>query len=328
MKRSVIIVLICFIVCGAVAAGAIYIKEKNSVDSGGQNPVSEISELNELESRKNLIEREIRSLKASSDRTALGKGAVSFVCLGAHNKVYDVVYPELKKRDYPGVLVLTEDLFIESVNCMSREQVSELVADGWEISVRFPSESYDPIGDLKKLIADAERLGFEVGSTVYYPMQKYKAECEDDLIDLGFDSAIYHGEGSESVFDAIKPEKPSDGSMWKIYSRGYVLSDKQTFLKQLEDFGGNLAFEISFDSSYLPSYCTDLGIANLLTICNGYDREKVDFTTVSGARLNAESLDDVSREETEKIADEINILEKELDEIEKRIEELRNGFDY
>ena len=116
--------------------------------------------------------------------------------------------------------------------------------------------------------------------------------------------------------------------MWKIYSRGYVSSDKQTFLKQLEDFGGNLAFEISFDSSYLPSYCTDYGIENLLTICNGYDREKVDFTTVSGARLNAESLDDVSREETEKIADEINILEKELDEIEKQIEELRNGFDY
>lgn len=328
MKRSVIIVLICFIFCGAVAAGAIYIKEKNSVDSGGQTPVSEISELNELESRKNLIEREIRSLKASSDRTALGKGAVSFVCLGAHKKVYDVVYPEFKKRDYPGVLVLTEDLFIESVDCMSREQVSELVADGWEISVRFPSESYDPIGDLKKLIADAERLGFEVGSTVYYPMQKYKAEYEDDLIDLGFDSAVYHGEDSESVLDAIKPEKPSDGSIWKIYSRGYVLSDKQIFLKQLEDFGGNLAFEISFDSSYLISYCTDYGIANLLTICSGVDLEKVVFTTVSGARLNAESLDDVSREEAEKIADEINILEKELDEIEKRIEELRNGFDY
>ena len=320
--------MICFIVCGAVAAGAIYIKEKNSVDSGGQTPVSEISELNELESRKNLIEREIRSLKASSDRTALGKGAVSFVCLGAHKKVYDVVYPEFKKRDYPGVLVLTEDLFIESVDCMSREQVSELVADGWEISVRFPSGSYDPIGDLKKLIADAERLGFEVGSTVYYPMQKYKAEYEDDLIDLGFDSAVYHGEDSESVLDAIKPEKPSDGSIWKIYSRGYVLSDKQIFLKQLEDFGGNLAFEISFDSSYLISYCTDYGIANLLTICSGVDLEKVVFTTVSGARLNAESLDDVSREEAEKIADEINILEKELDEIEKRIEELRNGFDY
>lgn len=328
MKRSVIIVLICFIVCGAVAAGAIYIKDKNSVDAGGQNPGSEISELNELESRKNLIEREIRSLKASSDRIALGKGSVSFVCLGAHKKVYNIVYPELKKRDYPGVLVLTEDLFIDSVDCMSREQVSELVDDGWEISVRFPSESYDPIGDLKKLIANAERLGFEVGSTVYYPMQKYKAEYEEDLIDLGFDSAVYHGEGSESVLDAIKPEKTSDGSIWKIYSRGYVLSDKQTFLKQIEDFGGNLAFEISFDSSYLPSYCINLGIENLLTICNGYDREKVDFTTVSGARLNAESLDDVSREETEKIADEINILEKELDEIEKRIEELRNGFDY
>ena len=53
-------------------------------------------------------------------------------------------------------------------------------------------------------------------------MQKYKAEYEEDLIDLGFDSAIYHGEGAESVLEAIKPEKPSDESVWKVYSFPFI----------------------------------------------------------------------------------------------------------
>lgn len=325
MKRSVIAVIICLLLCIAVVGGAIYLRKEKSAEIIGSGHDDEIIQLNQYEARKSQLKRKIKALESSLERNRIGKGTVSFVCIGTHKKVYGTVFSEMKKRDYPGVLVLTEDSEIDTENSITSSQLSELINAGWEIAVRFSAVDQDPMGSLRALLKKTEDLGIDNVHTVYFDRVGYSRVYDRELMDLGIDCSIYHGEGLASSDSATLPASPSEDSLWQVYSLGYVSSGKGDMLTSLEDQGGSIAFEISFDSSYLVSYCTNVGINNLLTICGEHNKDKLNFVTVSGAREYIASIGNDESNATEiEIQNEIEQHRNELSYIEKQIEELRN----
>lgn len=326
-KRSVIVILICLILCGALILGVTFLKNGQTQESVAAGSASEIQELNQLESKKNQINRKIKALKSSIEREKLGKGTASFVCVGAHKKVYNIVYPELQKKNYPGVLVLTEDLFVGGSDCITVEQLAELRNAGWEIAACFSAVEDDPIGSLKSLLEKMKGLGVDTVSTVYFDRNGYSASYDDALIGLGIRNAVFHGDGSGEQTSYLNPEHPSESSLWTVYSLSYATVGKETFLSTIEESGGSLAFEFTFDTSQISSYCTDYGVKNLLTVCNGRDSEKVDFLTLNGAREYVLSVYDGSDDVVPKLQRELRDLESDLADIEKQITSLRSSIE-
>ena len=321
-KKSVIIILICLMLCGTLIFGVISLKKSQSQAYPESGSASEIQELNQLEAKKDQINRKLKALKLSAEREKIGKGTVSFVCVGAHKKVYNVVFPELKKREYPGVLVLTEEFFVGNPDCITAEQFSELRNAVWEVAAGFSATAEDPIEALKELLERIKELGVDTVSTVYFARNKYSSLYDNDLMALGIKNIAFHGEGMDSLDDGLNPTLPTESSLWYVYSREYSFSGKNTVLSSIEDSGGNLIFEITFDTSQLTSYCTDYGIKNLLTICIGRDKEKIDFLTLDDARNYVLSVYNGEDSVDDKYQTELKTLETELKNIQKMIDEL------
>lgn len=325
MKRSVIVVVVCLLLCTAVVCGAICLRKEKSAEIVGSGHDDEIRQLNQYEAQKSQLKRRIKVLESSLERNRIGRGTVSFVCIGTHKKVYNIVFSKINKRGYPGVLVLTEDSEVDTENSITSAQLSELINAGWEIAVRFSSADQDPMGSLRALLKKAEDFGIDSVHTVYFERAGYSRVYDRELMDLGIDCSIYHGEGLTSSDIVTLPVAPSEDALWQVYSWGYVSGGKGDMLTSLEDQGGSIAFEISFDSSYLVSYCTNVGINNLLSICGEHNKDKLNFVTVSGARAYIASIGNDESKATEiEIQNEIKQYRRELSDIEKQIEELRN----
>lgn len=327
MKRTVIIVIVCLLLCGGVIFGAIYLRGGRQVESSGTGTDEEISTLNNLESKRTQLTRKIKALENSLERTQTGNGTVSFVCVGAQTKAYSVVFEETKKRGYPGVLVLTEDFSVGSPDCITSEQLSEMLAAGWEVAVRFSAADTDPVGSVKQLLQTASDLGIENVKTVYFARDGYSNAYDETLVELGFECSIYHGERLSSDTDVTLPAPPAEDSLWQVYSYGYVSSRKEYFLETVEKQGGSIAFEISFDTENLNSYCTDYGIRYLITTCVGYNQDKLSFLTVFNSREYLYSLYHGGQQsEVDGLQRQLSTLKTELSEIEKQIKDLRSNL--
>ena len=312
--------MICFVLCGGIVCGAIYVHDKNLPEDAASGTPAEIAEYNQLDARKNQIERKISALKTSSDRKTLGKGTVSIVCVGAHKKAYSIVYQELKKRDYKAVLVLTDEFFVGGSDCLTVEQFTELTEAGWEVALLFSPKNDDPIGSLESLRTRAEKLGIDSVTSVYVPPGEYSASYDAELLKLGFNAVINTSKSVHSV--SVDRVGSSGEKLWMTYALAYSSTTRAAIFTDLEDKGGMYSFDISFDSSYIGSYCTDYSVKSFVTACAGCNSEKVQFLTLSEARKYFEGIEASGGISTDDEEQEIARLEKELADIENKLKEL------
>lgn len=325
MKKSFFLILICLLLCGAVAGGATLMRGKKLAETKDSVSDSVVSQFNKLDNRKNQIERKIAALKEISERKKLGKGTVSLICVGAHKKVYNIVYPELKKHNYKGVLVLTDSLFVGSSGCITAEQFSELTQDGWEVALLFSPKSNDPVGDLEKLLERARRLGVNNIKSLYVPLNEYSPDYDSELERLGFDSIVCASSKIYSVSSA-NMDLPREDKLWMSYAFEYASLRRLHIFSALEDSGGMYSFYISFDSSNFGSYCSEYRVKSFVISSKDNNPEKVQFLTLSDARKYFEEIEASGGGSAEKEEQEIASLEKELAEVKKQLDELRSSI--
>ncbi len=326
MKKSILALIICFALCGGLVFVAKKVRDKRLNLYNPTSEESDIGELNTLETKKTQINRKIKSLRADIEKNTQGKGTISFICVGAHKKAYSIVFKRAQEKGYKGVIVLNDKYKIGFTDCMSADQFKEMVDAGWEVAVSFSSKNSDPMASVRSLIAEAEKYGAKDIKTVYFERDGYSTNYDSELLYLGIENAVYHGEDKKTTSEFLYPDDPEDTKLWKPMSLGYATSGKSSFISSLQTARGSLLFDIGFDSSYIASYCTDYGISNLFTVIGGSDFERIGVYTVDGSHQYILSISSEAEKENSKIRSQISDYEAQLAEIEKKIDELKKSI--
>ncbi|MFR5906135.1 MAG: hypothetical protein ACLUFY_06970 [[Ruminococcus] torques] len=325
-KKSVIIIFVCLLLCSGMIIGAIFFRNnRNSDEKQLSDSISSIAKLNQLENEKFVLEKRLLVKKELLEKQAKGKGTISFVCVGTHRKAYDVVFAETRNRNIPCTIVLTTDLNIDVPKGITTSQLREMVDSGWEIALAFPTGSNHPISKIKESIQKLDELGFEVGHTVYFNRSEYTANYDRELYNLGFYSVIEHGESQITVdSNGITLSAADENSIWKVRGYGYAQVGKVETLSRVKENGGSVFIEVSFDSSYLWSYCIRNSLVNVFSRCLELDMNTVCVKPVSGVHDYLISQQNGEISVDSKLEAEVMDLEKKITDIEAEIRDLRD----
>lgn len=191
--------------------------------------------------KKQEIKQQIEDLDKKYEVIEAPKATMQVVFTGLEADVYNICYPIMKKFGYTGILAISLTQLPGMDGCMSLEQFKEMIADGWEICIKWDADkavkSWWP--QLQKQI---EQLGFKSCPVVYFTTGTYKSSLDAQLTDMGFTVVVHHGEDNKPLIQTEYEE-----GLWHLGSVGLMGEKPYARFQEAIYQIGNITYLVGFE---------------------------------------------------------------------------------
>lgn len=197
--------------------------------------------LRPLNLEKQEIERQIKQLEEDYNLERKLRATAEVVFTGLEEEVYSICYPIMKEYKCNGILAIAWNQLPGMEGCMSESQFQELIKEGWEICIKWDTDT-----DVKtwwpKLQQELKRFGLETGKVAYFTTGKYSKSMDAKLQELGFGIAIHHGEETDTLIQANHEE-----GIWHLGAVGLVGEKPKLRLTEAISQRANITYLVGFE---------------------------------------------------------------------------------
>lgn len=273
------------------------------------------NKLRPLEQEKTRIKKALENLEADyAEKSELTASAV-ILFTDLDEKIYTDMYPKMRNRGYVGVLALPISQLPGQSGCLSQEQFDTLMKAGWKCSLKWEKEM-EPEEWFKACEEMMPKIGITRPDMVYFPQNTYKSQSDEFLTEKGIEIVVHHGErGLPLVISEVE-----DG-IWHPGARGLRESKTVQLLEEAVELKGNIIFTVGsdiesenynqnqFDSMlvWLKKYCDD----EQLVVTDLWEARK----QRKRAALGSGELEESYEEARERLEDELEVVEGEMEEL-------------
>lgn len=298
MKKIFLIVLT--VILAAVLAGLLWNDHRQEQEYASRVAQME-AEIRPYSIEYNQLEKELASLESSDSLRINGAAAVTLLFTGAGEEIATEVWPRLQSYGYPGMVVLTAEEFPGEEGCMSAEQFTALMEDGWSWCLGWPGEESDPAGALEELAARAEEAG--LGTTAYVWFSEDGSDRYEDWLE-------------ENGYLAI-----TDTVSWRA-------DDRISRFNQAVSSGGNLVYHIPFGQTEGKTVSEELAyLDSMLEWVDAYCQSgTAKLLTAADAAAYREEMAAGQEEALAAWSAEKEELEQQIAELEERMEQIELSY--
>lgn len=207
------------------------------------------AQLNPLYHQKNQLQSQLTALER--EYTAQHNGAATLILLVTEldETVYTQVYPQLQAAGCVATLALSPNALPGMEGCISVEDFSSLLAEGWSACVAWDGET--PLEDwLLPVRAWLEEHGQPMPTVLLVEQGRYSEELDAKLLDSGFATVLHHGEDGLPIVTT-----DTDGEPWRVGACGWLNANANNRTVTAVNTGGSLALTVGSknrEESYDP----------------------------------------------------------------------------
>ncbi len=315
MKRIRKVGTIAFLVCSIGIFSVLFWRERKTEKQQEENYLVLQGQVRILERERNRIKSELGRLKTEYDEEFRGMGSAVVLFTDLNENIYRDMFPKMKKAGYVGVMALPVDRFCDQKNGMNKEQIGELIDEGWKCCFKWQKDK-EPEEWLEEGAAISKELGIARPDAVYFPYGTYEGGIDDFLSKKGIKTAIHHGEEKQSLV-AIDLDK----EIWHPGAVGLKGNDVYQLFLEAIDHNGNIIFTIGSDSPD-EQYSQEDFDAMLEFFFRYGDIGELMVTDLQGAWEYHKGLADSKASSLKPYGEKKKELEKELETVNKEMESL------
>lgn len=277
-----------------------------------------------LQQQKRSLMDELQQLQKQYDGKMAETATVQFVFSQLDERLYLEVFPAMLQYGMKGIMALSATEYPGAPGRITVRQFQEMLRDGWSYCLQWDGVStlWDSFTAVQWMMPDST---IEMPDTVYLSPGIYGINLDTTLNEQGVRMVIHHAEDGLPV-DITGVE----GSLWHIGSTVWKPDQSRLDLQNNLDNRGNLAFDVSFESSY-GTYST-LGFKDTLYAAATYQNEKTlqvtDFAEIKelyAYNNNANGQENYRWLRKEEISASIAEIRKEIEKLDQRIERISLG---
>lgn len=262
------------------------------------------------------IEKKIKKLEEDYQNQAMPKSTTQVLFTDLNEKVYTECFPIIQEYGYTGTLAVTSKQLPGKEGCMTLEQYSELIENGWDVCVQWesPTNVNRWWRDLKK---EMEKLEINYEKVIYFPHGTYKTSLDTRIRQMEFEIVI-----SEKLDKESPLQNQYEEGIWHIYGMGSMTKQPKKWLKEAVAQKANVVFLVSFELEHQlynkTSFTRMLGsfeecvVGRELLVCNVNEARE-------HYRIRQNGVD---AEIEKKYQERKEILEKQLEETKKELEKI------
>lgn len=261
---------------------------------------------------------ELQTLEREYTATREGIATTSVIFTDMDERIYTECYPLMKKRDYPGILAVSETMFPGTEGCMSVEHFQELIDAGWSICMVWDEEK--PLESrLPALTALLEEMGMEPGNVMYFPNGTYSEEYDEELQNYGFTVAVHHGEDERQLVTS----EDEDG-IWHPGSVGLQGKEPKTRMKEAIAHKAHLIHVVGFHLDE-ELYQRRMFQSMMDYFYEYTEKNKLMVTNISDARREYRNRASGYEQLEEEYKKQKSVLEEKITSVEAEIKERKTN---
>lgn len=288
-------------------------KQKNSRYEAMQE------ELIPLNVQKRHLEEQLAGYDLDKKETKKKKGTVVLMFTDLDKRVYSEIYPIMKKYGYRGVLAVSDTQFPGADGCISITHFKALLSDGWSYCLTWDGQ--DKLDTWQETMQKRlETIKLKTGNALFFADRNYKKTYNEQLKNYGYQIIIHQGEEGYSIIPKTVTE-----DFWYPGIYGMQTESPRSQLDQAVEHSSNIIYTVGFKKAG-ELYDKDT-FKSMLGWFQSYEKEgTISVTNLNSARKYQLSLKKKSEKAEKSIAEEKADIQKELEEIEERIEILYRDY--
>ena len=245
------------------------------------------------------------------------KATTQVIFTGLEADVYNVCYPIMKRFGYTGLLAISLKQLPGMDGRMSLEQFQELIAEGWDICIKWDADTPARIW-WPELQKQMEQLELQTGAVVYFTTGTYKGSLDAQLMDMGFSIVVHHGEEGKSLVQSNHEE-----GIWHLGSVGLAGEKPKFRLTEALEQVGNITYLVGFELE--DEMYQERSFLSMLSYFDAYvaNQELIVSSDMTELRQNyleqSETYQQARKEEYQQAR---SILEAKLAEVEAKLSEI------
>ena len=274
-------------------------------------------QLRPLTIKRQKLKQQLDELEKKYEAERRPRATTQILFTEPDTKVYEQCYPIMKEYKLTGVIALSAGRLPGTENCMSEEQLKELMQAGWSVCARFDNAAR--LGTqwttLKK---EFKKYNLEEPNTVYFASGVYNKGLDATIEQCGFTIVVHHGEEGLPIVQAN-----DEAGLWHLGSVGIKGHEPRLrFTEAIEGkanvitlVGFSLADEMYVEKSFrsLISTCSEYVIKDELIVGNMEDAH-------AHFKNRSTEAGEVDKQE---YLQQKQVLDEELAKVEKEIEKLQ-----
>lgn len=274
-------------------------------------------QLRPLNVKRQKLKKQLEELADGYEAGRRPKATTQILFTEPDARVYELCYPIMKEYGFVGVVALSAERLPGVENCMTEEQLTELIQAGWSICVRFDHATRlnAQWTSLKKQLKE---LNIEEPTTVYFATGVYNSGLDATIEKCGFSIAIHHG---EEDLPLVQPN--DEAGVWHLGSVGLRGNEPRLRFMEAIEAKANIITLVGF--SLEEEMYVERSFRSMLDSCSEYvAKEELLLGNSEDARLHFQSRTvEAGEAEKQEYLKQKQTLEAELEEVEKQMEKLQ-----
>lgn len=322
VKKIVSIVGVALLIVSLILVVVSIVLRKNK-DNEAETSERVARELNPLENELFLLENTLKQKEAAYERAKLGNGVIVVLFNSPDEKIYSEAFPVMKEYGCKGVISLSKKQFPGLKGYMSEKQFTELLNEGWDISLSWNDSSEDPYTYFKELQEYVRKYTGIVCSTAFFPFGSFSKSYLHELEKLNINTVIHHGEQGLPIGSI---DGCADGT-WLIGAYQWHSKPAIHNHEDIAKYAKCVVYEIGFNTDLYSLNFEEKQFAAMLKVVDKYESELLKIVDIEQARTifidkEYEYKKTPAQYETE-IEDLKNKIDAKKSEISKLKKELR-----
>lgn len=270
-----------------------------------------------LNIKRQKLKKQLEELADGYEAGRRPKATTQILFTEPDTRVYELCYPIMKEHEFTGVLALSAQRLPGAENCMTEEQLKELIEAGWSICVRF-DDTTRLNAQWTSLKKQLKELNIEEPTTVYFAAGVYNSGLDATIEKCGFTIAIHHGEEGLPLVQAN-----DEAGIWHLGSVGLKGNEPRLRFMEAIEAKANIITLVGF--SLEEEMYVEKSFRAMLDSCSDYEAsEELIIGNPEDARIHFQSRTvEAGEAEKQEYLKQKEALEAELAEVEKQIEKMQ-----
>lgn len=274
-------------------------------------------QLRPLNIKRQKLKKQLEELSDGYEADRRPKATTQILFTEPDARVYELCYPIMKEYGFVGVIALSAEQLPGTENCMTEEQLTELIQDGWSVCARFDN-STRLNAQWTSLQKQFKKYNLDDPTTAYFASGVYGKGLDAVVAQCGFTIAIHHGE------EGLPLVQPNDEEgIWHLGSVGLKGHEPRLRFTEAIEAKANIITLVGF--SVAEETYVEKSFRSMLDSCKQYvAKEELMVSGCEDARLHFKNrTQEAAEADKQAYLQQKQVLEAELAELEKQIEKLQ-----
>lgn len=274
-------------------------------------------QLRPLTIKRNKLKQQLEELERTYEAERRPRATTQILFTDPDARVYEVCYPIMKEYGLSGVIALSADRLPGEGNCMSEEQLKELIQAGWGVCARF-NNAARLSGQWTSLKQEFKKYNLNEPTTVYFKSGVYNKGLDAAIEQCGFTIVVHHG---EEGLPLVQPK--DEAGVWHLGSVGIKGHEPRLRFTEAIEGKANIITLVGF--SVAEEMYVEKSFRSMLDSCKQYvAKEELMVGSCEDARVHFQNrTQEAAEADKQAYLQQKQVLEAELAELEKQIEKLQ-----